>query len=109
MHEDTDDPDDPKDAQFSHQEFDTDIAAHIRLSDKIASLDRRTTILYMQLKHITSQVQSEKGTRSRGNQTILKEIKDMDTRLRIVEKSIWTGFGILIMLEILLRVIHPQL
>lgn len=55
-------------------------------------------MLETQVGRIESDIESEKGTRSRAN-------ADLEIRLRSVERSNWMGVGALALLQIILGVI----
>jgi hypothetical protein len=63
--------------------------------DRITLLEKHFLVLDSQVRRIVADIESEKGTRARLNVTLTDSIESMDKRLRLVERSIWIGFGAL--------------
>ena len=70
---------------------------------RIEFLEKSVLILETQIERIIADIESEKGTRSRATQSLFEAMETLDKRLRLVEKSIWVGFGLLLAAQLLLR------
>ena len=72
-------------------------------SQRIEVLEKSVLVLETQLERIVSDIESEKGTRARVSQSLFDSMSALDKRLRLVEKSIWIGFGLLLAAQVLLK------
>ena len=63
--------------------------------ERIVLLEKHFLVLETQVNRIVSDIQSEKATRNRSNVALTKAIEAIDKRVRVLEKSIWIGFGLL--------------
>lgn len=74
-------------------------------SDKrIELLEKQMLVMETQLDRIISDIESEKGTRSRASRELSEAVTALDKRLRLVEKSIWIAFGLLLAAQIFLKI-----
>lgn len=55
--------------------------------------DARLVRLETQVERVLSDIESEKGTRTRVNVEITKRFDDLEKRVRIVERNIWLASG----------------
>jgi hypothetical protein len=77
--------------------------SNLSADQRIDNLEKSVLILETQVQRIVSDIESEKGTRTRANQNVLDLMDVLDKRLRWVEKSIWIGFGLLLAAQVLLK------
>ena len=71
--------------------------------ERIILLEKQVLVIHEQINRLVSDAESEKATRSRVNKSIIEMIGDLDKRTRLVEKSIWIGFGVLAAIQFLLK------
>lgn len=70
---------------------------------RLVLAEKQLLILDVQVNRIVADIESEKETRNRVNQDLVVLLENQDKRLRIVEKSVWIGFGILAAIQVLLK------
>jgi hypothetical protein len=70
-----------------------------------ASYERRFCTLESQVKRLVSDAESEKGTRQRANMEISANFEKINRRLTAIERVLWMAFGVLLTLEVGMRVI----
>jgi hypothetical protein len=69
--------------------------SQLTIEERVTSLEKHFLVLDSQVHRIVADIESEKGTRARLNIALTDSIDGMDKRLRLVERSIWIGFGAL--------------
>jgi hypothetical protein len=74
-----------------------------------APLAERMRVLEIQMEHIVSDIESEKGTRARANAELLRHMDDlkreMEPRFRQLERHVAMGIGIVVTCQIVLSVV----
>lgn len=73
------------------------------LSQRVERLEKQFLVLHTQQQRIISDIESEKDTRARVNIDTLDGIKELDKRVRLLEKAIWIGIGVVVVVEFLLK------
>lgn len=66
-------------------------------------LEKKILVLHYQQERLVSDVESEKGTRARLNSDMLAGVRDLEKRVRLLERAIWSGIGVVIFFEFLLK------
>lgn len=77
--------------------------SQLTVEQKISVLEKQVIVMEAQVARIVSDIESEKGTRARAARELSDSIVTIDKRLRLVEKSIWIAFGLLLAAQIFLK------
>jgi len=72
------------------------------------TLDTRVAVLEAQVGRITSDIESEKGTRARANSEIMETLKDIVRDQRKMEKIIYGGLGGLAALQFIIPLLFKK-
>lgn len=68
----------------------------------------RVAVLETQMGRLVSDQESEKGTRSRANDMILSQLKEIVSDQRKIEKIVWTGIGGLAVLQFVIALLFKK-
>jgi hypothetical protein len=71
-------------------------------------LEVRVAILETQIGRISSDIESEKGTRARINDRIMESLSTIDAAQRKTEKILWTGLGALGVLQFVIPLLFKS-
>ena len=66
--------------------------------------DERLAVLEVQLQRISSDMDSEKRTRSNANHEIDIRFDNVDKRLRVIERLVWIALGAILAVDFLPKV-----
>jgi hypothetical protein len=88
--------------ETQNQSFPSD-TSQLKIEDRVGMLEKQMLIIHYQQQRLVSDATSEKGTRSRLNESMLVGIKELEKRVRLLEKAIWSGIGIVIFVEFLIK------
>lgn len=71
--------------------------------NRLTLVEKEILVINTQLGRIVSDIESEKATRARVSASHTSSLEALEKRLRIVEKSIWIGFGALAAIQVFLK------
>lgn len=90
-------PDEKPNAPFSPD------TSTLSLLQRTELLEKQVLIIHYQQQRIVSEVESEKGTRARLNADMLSGVRELEKRVRLLERAIWSGIGIILFVEFLFK------
>ena|SRR5688572_7302474 len=77
--------------------------ANLDTLQRVALLEKQVLIVHYQQQRLVSEIESEKGTRSRLNADMLSGVRELEKRVRLLERAIWSGIGIILFVEFLFK------
>jgi hypothetical protein len=77
--------------------------SRLTVEQRVELVEKQILIMHYQHQRIVSEIESEKGTRSRLNSDMLSGVRELEKRVRLLERAIWSGIGIILFVEFLFR------
>ena len=92
----------PSNPETDSRDFSPD-TSKLNPDQRVELLEKQILIVHYQQQRIVSEIESEKGTRARLNADMLAGVRELEKRVRLLERAIWSGIGIILFVEFLFK------
>lgn len=75
----------------------------LSVDQRVSLIEKQILVMHYQQQRLVADAVSEKGTRERLNADMLQGVRDLEKRVRLLERAIWSGIGIVIFVEFLFK------
>lgn len=75
----------------------------LSVDQRVSLIEKQILVMHYQQQRLVADAVSEKGTRARLNADMLQGVRDLEKRVRLLERAIWSGIGIVIFVEFLFK------